>query len=62
MLRLTGEYGDGWYPFAIGSPDDYATRLGVIRAAAKGAGRDPDAITPSAWPGGATTPRIGSRE
>lgn len=47
MLRLTGEYGDGWYPFAIGSPDDYAARLGVIRAAAAGAGRDPGAITPS---------------
>jgi len=47
MLRLTGRYGDGWYPFAIGSPDDYAARLGVIRAAAKGAGRDPEAITPS---------------
>lgn len=47
MLRLTGEYGDGWYPFAIGSPDDYANRLGVIRNAAKKVGRDPNAITPS---------------
>ena len=47
MLRLTGRYGDGWYPFAIGSPDDYAARLGVIRAAAADAGRDPEAITPS---------------
>ena len=47
MLRLTGLYGDGWYPFAIGSPDDYAARLGVIRAAAVEAGRDPEAITPS---------------
>ncbi|HET9648284.1 MAG TPA: LLM class flavin-dependent oxidoreductase [Microlunatus sp.] len=47
MLRLTGRYGDGWYPFAIGSPDDYAARLGVIRAAAADAGRDPEAIIPS---------------
>jgi phthiodiolone/phenolphthiodiolone dimycocerosates ketoreductase len=47
MLRLTGQYGDGWYPFAIGSPDDYASRLEVIRTAARKAGRDPDAITPS---------------
>jgi phthiodiolone/phenolphthiodiolone dimycocerosates ketoreductase len=38
MLRLTGRYGDGWYPFAVGSPDDYAARLGVIRAAAQRSG------------------------
>ena len=47
MLRLTGRYGDGWYPFAIVSPEDYATRLAVIHAAASAAGRDPEAITPS---------------
>jgi phthiodiolone/phenolphthiodiolone dimycocerosates ketoreductase len=47
MLRLTGRYGDGWYPFAIGSPEDYASRLAVIHAAAADAGRDPQAITPS---------------
>jgi phthiodiolone/phenolphthiodiolone dimycocerosates ketoreductase len=49
MLRLTGRYGDGWYPFGpvVASPDDYATRLAVIRAAAREAGRDPDAITPA---------------
>jgi phthiodiolone/phenolphthiodiolone dimycocerosates ketoreductase len=47
MLRLTGEYGDGWYPFAIGSPDHYAAGLDAIRAAARNAGRDPAAITPS---------------
>jgi phthiodiolone/phenolphthiodiolone dimycocerosates ketoreductase len=47
MLRLTGRYGDGWYPFVATSPDDYATRLDAIRAAAREAGRDPDAITPA---------------
>jgi phthiodiolone/phenolphthiodiolone dimycocerosates ketoreductase len=47
MLRLTGQYGDGWYPVAVGSPDDYAARLEVIRSAARDAGRDPDAITPA---------------
>lgn len=47
MLRLTGQYGDGWYPFVAISPDDYAARLAVIRRAAEGAGRDPDAITPA---------------
>jgi phthiodiolone/phenolphthiodiolone dimycocerosates ketoreductase len=47
MLRLTGRYGDGWYPFLAISPDDYATRLATIRAAALEAGRDPEAITPA---------------
>lgn len=47
MLQLTGRYGDGWYPFAIASPEDYASRLAVIHAAAREAGRDPEAITPA---------------
>ena len=50
MLRLTGQYGDGWYPFAVASPDDYAARLEVIRSAAREAGRDPDRITPALHP------------
>lgn len=50
MLRLTGQYGDGWYPFAIATPDDYAARLEVIRTAARKAGRDPDDITPAFHP------------
>lgn len=47
MLRLTGQYGDGWYPSEITSPEEYATRLKTIRAAAEEAGRDPQAITPA---------------
>ncbi len=47
MLRLTGQYGDGWYPVFVASPEDYAARLETIRAAAREAGRDPDAITPA---------------
>lgn len=47
MLRLTGQYGDGWYPALIPSPEEYAAKLAVIRAAAREAGRDPDAITPA---------------
>lgn len=47
MLRLTGQYGDGWYPVFVASPDDYADRLQVIHAAAKDAGRNPAAITPA---------------
>lgn len=46
MLRLTGEYGDGWYPVLSYTPDSYAEGLGKIRTAASAAGRDPDAITP----------------
>ena len=47
MLRLTGQYGDGWYPVVVASPDDYADRLDIIRTAAREAGRDPDTITPA---------------
>src|SRR5919202_3101127 len=50
MLRLTGQYGDGWYPFAVASPEDYAARLDIIRGAAREAGRDPEAITPAFHP------------
>ena len=47
MLRLTGRYGDGWYPAAVVSPDDYADKLATVRAAAADAGRDPASITPA---------------
>jgi phthiodiolone/phenolphthiodiolone dimycocerosates ketoreductase len=46
MLRLTGQYGDGWLPVAITSPTDYAARLGVVREAAREAGREPAEIRP----------------
>ena len=46
MLRLTGQYGDGWLPFMVASPEEYAGKLDVIRAAAGEAGRDPEKITP----------------
>lgn len=47
MLRLTGQYGDGWYPTAIASQEEYAAKLEIIRNAAQEAGRDPQAITPA---------------
>ncbi len=50
MLRLAGQYADGWYPVVVASPEDYAARLAVIHRAAREAGRDPDAITPSFHP------------
>jgi phthiodiolone/phenolphthiodiolone dimycocerosates ketoreductase len=46
MLKITGRLADGWLPTNI-KPDAYATKLTAIREAAEGAGRDPDAITPS---------------
>ena len=49
MLALTGRYGDGWAPAtgAVTSPEDYRSKLAQIHAAAKDAGRDPEAITPA---------------
>ena len=44
MLRLTGQYGDGWYPGIPMTPDEYDVRLASIRASAVTAGRDPNAI------------------
>ncbi len=46
MLRLTGEYGDGWYPTFPMSPEDYAAALTAIRDSARAHGRDPDRIVP----------------
>jgi phthiodiolone/phenolphthiodiolone dimycocerosates ketoreductase len=39
MLRLTGMYGDGWYPTMITSPAEYASKLAMIQTAAREAGR-----------------------
>lgn len=47
MLRLTGQYGDGWLPYPITSPQEYADKLKIVRAAAQEAGRDPHAIIPA---------------
>jgi probable F420-dependent oxidoreductase len=55
--RRAGRVGDGFFPHAI-SPDDFARRIETMRAAARDAGRDPDAIelsvAPSAWKFGAS--------
>ncbi|WP_327140206.1 LLM class flavin-dependent oxidoreductase [Nocardia sp. NBC_01327] len=47
MLELTGRYADGWYPWESMSPDEYQRRLGLVRTAARAAGRDPEAIVPA---------------
>jgi phthiodiolone/phenolphthiodiolone dimycocerosates ketoreductase len=49
MLRLIGQYGDGWYPTMLASPEEYAAKLTIIRDAAQEAGRDPQAITPALY-------------
>lgn len=48
MLDLCGRYGDGWYPVYPMRPHVYDTKLGAIRHAARGAGRDPAVITAAA--------------
>ncbi|WP_405136836.1 LLM class flavin-dependent oxidoreductase [Nocardia sp. NBC_01388] len=47
MLELTGRYADGWYPWESMSPDEYQRRLGLVHAAARATGRDPEAIVPA---------------
>jgi probable F420-dependent oxidoreductase len=58
--RRAGRLGDGFFPHAI-SPDDFAKRVVTMRAAAKEAGRNPDAIelsvSPSMWKWGASMDR-----
>lgn len=47
MLRLVGEFGDGWWPTGSAGPESYANQLASIREAAEQAGRDPEAVTPA---------------
>jgi phthiodiolone/phenolphthiodiolone dimycocerosates ketoreductase len=47
MLRITGQYADGWVPFVVSRPTDYARGLESVRATASDAGRDPAAIVPA---------------
>ncbi|MGI9146959.1 MAG: LLM class flavin-dependent oxidoreductase [Chloroflexota bacterium] len=39
MLRLTGQYGDGWLPFFPMSPSEYRHARSVVEAHASRAGR-----------------------
>jgi phthiodiolone/phenolphthiodiolone dimycocerosates ketoreductase len=48
-LRITGRYGDAWFPGFPQSPDDYADRLNMVRTAASDVGRDPMSVLPAAW-------------
>src|SRR5947209_13193354 len=42
--------GDGWYPYTIG-PDELAASAEHLRSVATDAGRDPDEIEITVWPG-----------
>ncbi|GAF46478.1 putative oxidoreductase [Rhodococcus wratislaviensis NBRC 100605] len=48
MLRITGQYGDAWFPSYTQTPKEYAEKLDTIHAAADNAGRDPHTILPAA--------------
>jgi probable F420-dependent oxidoreductase len=50
VLDRVGRIGDGWLPFTIG-PDEVKASVKRIRDVATAAGRDPDAIEITAWPG-----------
>jgi len=50
MLRLTGRYGDGWFPLGTLTPEQYGRKLAVVLEAAREAGRDPTAILPALQP------------
>lgn len=49
MLRITGRYGDAWFPegAVVTRKQGYAERLDMVRSAASDAGRDPQAVTPA---------------
>ena len=47
MLRLAGEFGDGWYPTDLADPDRYGSSLARVREHARRAGRDATAILPA---------------
>ncbi|WP_261567305.1 LLM class F420-dependent oxidoreductase [Frankia gtarii] len=50
VLDRVGRIGNGWLPFTIG-PDEVASAAARIRTVAVGAGRDPEGIEITAWPG-----------
>jgi phthiodiolone/phenolphthiodiolone dimycocerosates ketoreductase len=47
MLDICGRYADGWWPAGAWEPEIYAEKLGIVRASADRAGRDPLAIVPA---------------
>jgi len=46
MLELTGRHANGWWPTGSDGPEEYASKLALVRRAAEVANRDPMAIVP----------------
>ena len=49
-LRRVARLADGWFPYGL-SPRDFADRAAVLRAELAKAGRSPDEVELTAWPG-----------
>ncbi|MDF2894182.1 MAG: class F420-dependent oxidoreductase [Rhodococcus erythropolis] len=50
VVNRAGRIADGWFPYTI-TPDDFADMADKLRSAAHSAGRAPDAVEMTAWPG-----------
>jgi probable F420-dependent oxidoreductase len=51
-VKRAGRLADGWFPFTI-SPDEFEDCMKVLGDAATAAGRSPDAVEVTCWPGSA---------
>ncbi len=49
-VERAGRIGDGWYPYTIG-PDELEASAARLREVAAEAGRDPEAVEITVWPG-----------
>jgi probable F420-dependent oxidoreductase len=49
-VERAGRIGDGWYPYTIG-PDEFEASAARLRQVAVDAGRDPEAVEITVWPG-----------
>lgn len=55
-IRRAGRIADGWFPYTIG-PDELARGADVLRRSAEAAGRSPEDIEITVWPGSADPKR-----
>ena len=58
-VRRAGRCGDGWFPYTI-SAEDFARQAELLRETASPAGRLPDAVELTAWPGSCDPARAGT--
>ncbi len=59
-LERAARIADGWYPYTI-APDEFETSAARLRELAIAAGRDPDEIRITVWPGSFDMPREARR-